>query len=338
VRGDALITLLGVSTAGCIDQLDRCAGRAAAPGAHLVCPVPGWTDRAFDLYVPSAWDGATPLPVVLAIHGGGGQRDAALRGTCPGADRDSPDCLHAVADAMGVAVVYPDGTSTPVFKGTRTWNAGGGAGEFECVSGPACDGDVDDVAYFEDLLAELAATVPVDARRVYATGLSNGGAMSHRLACALPDRIAAIAPVGGGNQWAETGGACPGLVPVLHIHGSEDLCWRYEASAEKCGPLPNDGVHVGIPETMEGWRVRNGCAADTTEEALPDTDPADGTTSVRIRWRGCAAATELVRIDGGGHTWPDGDPLLSEDIVGRTERDWNGNRLILEFFLAHAKP
>lgn len=328
---------LAALASGC--QLDRCAGRPIAPGEHETCPVPGWTDRAFDLYVPSTWDGVSPLPVVIDIHGGGGKRSAARRGSCPNADTSSPDCLTAVADRMGVAVVFPDGTSTPVFKGTRTWNAGGGEGGFNCVSGAACKGHVDDPAYFADLLDELDATIPVDPRRLYATGLSNGGAMSHRLGCQMASRFAAIAPVSGGNQWAETGGACNVQMPVLHIHGTADPCWRFEQSAERCGPLSdNDGIHVGIPETMEGWRVRNGCDATTTETPMPDGDPSDGITSTRIVYDNCAADTELIRIDGGGHSWPGGDALLPESIVGKTAHDWNANQVILEFFLAHPKP
>lgn len=322
----------------CVPQLERCAGRTPAAGSHTTCPVPGWTDRAFDLYVPPGWDGVTPLPVVVDFHGGGGDRQGARKGTCPDGDEASVDCLDAVAGRLGVAVVYPDGTSTPVFKGTRTWNAGGGQGGYQCVSGVACKGDVDDLAYVDDLLDELAATIPVDASRVYATGLSNGGAMSHRLACQRSARFAAIAPVGGGNQWAETGGACEAQVPVLHIHGAADQCWRYETSAQKCGPLDDDGVHVGIAETMEGWRVRNGCGAVPAEEALPDVDPGDFTTSVRLRWPGCAAATEHIRVDGGGHTWPGGDGLLGREVVGTTARDFHANAVILEFFLAHALP
>lgn len=322
----------------CVDQLEPCAGARVAPGKRFTCPTPGWTDRGFDLFVPKTWDGYSPLPLIIDLHGGGGNRGAARRGACPGADTASPGCLDAVAGARGVAVVYPDGTSTPVVKGTRTWNAGGGTGDFHCVSGVACAGHVDDLDYVDDLVREIGLVIPVDPRRIYATGLSNGGAMSHRLACERSERFAAIAALGGANQHGQSGGACVGGTAILQIHGTADPCWRYEQSAQKCGPLPDEGVHVGVAESMEGWRLRNGCGPTPTSAALPDTDPQDGTTSTHLVWPGCGAATELIRIDGGGHTWPGGDPLLGEELVGKTARDFPANERIVEFFLAHAKP
>ncbi len=332
-----LAALFAVLSPGCITPLQRCIERSPKPGDHLTCPTPGWTDRAFDLYLPATWDGRSPLPVVLAFHGGGGNRRGALRVTCPGGDTDSPGCLtHAAAEA-GFAVVLPDGTGSRPLRNVRTWNAGGGHDGFNCTSGGACRQGVDDLRYFDDLLQELGETVPVDPKRIHAAGLSNGGAVTHRLACQRGDVLASIAPVGGTNQFAETGGACPAQVPVLQIHGTEDPCWTYEQSSASCIGSEK-GVKVGVAQSMEGWRQRNACGPSPSTEALPDLDPGDGTHVEHLRWPDCAAPTELLRIVGGGHTWPRGNPYLSESTVGRVTQDLDGNQAMLEFFRAHPKP
>lgn len=331
-----LLAALALVYGGSGCQLEPCAGRPVTPGQSLACPVPGHTDRAFDLELPASWDGSSPLPLLVAFHGGGGNRHGALRVTCPGGDTDSPACLSAQARARGLAVVRPDGTGSRPLRNVRTWNAGGGKGGLDCTSGPACKSGVDDLAYFDDLLAEVQRTVPVDGKRIFLTGLSNGGAISHRIACERPDRIAAIAAVGGANQFAFAGGACPGGVAVLQVHGTDDPCWTYAPTTRSC--LAGDsGLKAGAAESTEGWRVRNGCGATPVETPIPDADPGDGTRSTRVAWPGCSAAVELIRVEGGGHTWPGGFPYLGEDRVGRIPRDY-GSELLLDFLLAHPKP
>ncbi len=331
------VVLLALALGACgFDPLDRCT--TAAAGDRLQCPMPGYTDRAFDLDVPAGWDGSTPLPLIIAFHGGGGNRASTSRITCPGGDLDDPGCLPAIAGAAGMAVVRPDGTGSRPVRNVRTWNAGGGVDDWQCASGPACKAGYDDIGYVDDLLAEVGRIVPLEPRRIYATGISNGGAMTHRLACERPEVLAAIAPVGGGNQHAAAGGSCPDPVPVLHIHGTDDPCWTYDTSARSC--LQTDGkLKVGVDDSMAGWAARNQCGAGAPgEEGIADADPDDGTTSVRLRWPGCAADTELVRVDGGGHTWPDGYQYTGSDRVGIVTHDFDADELIVDFFQAHARP
>ncbi|MBK6462029.1 MAG: hypothetical protein IPF92_13610 [Myxococcales bacterium] len=330
----AVVTLAGAPSA-CLSRAEPCAGVAVRPGDSLECPVPEWVDRGFDLEVPAGWDGRSPLPILFAFHGGGGNRRSAASVTCPDGKLDAPECLSAVAKAAGFALVRADGTGSRPARNVRTWNAGGGVGPWNCTSGGACASGVDDVRFFDDLLAEVGRVVPVDPKRVHLTGLSNGAAISHRLACERPARVASIVTLGGANQHVAAGGVCAGAVPVLHIHGTEDPCWAYETSGRSC--LSEDGEKVGVAPSMEGWRLRNGCEAGTDEAPLPDRDPADGTRSVRVRWRGCAAATEHIRVTGGGHTWPSGHGYLGEDRIGRVTRDF-GNEILVEFLRAHPKP
>jgi len=335
-----LLVLLALGPAGCGFQLAECDAGDARPGARLSCPVPGHTDRAFDLHVPASWDGASPLPVLYAFHGGGGNRAAAARVTCPDGDRGNPACLVPVATAAGFAVVLPDGTGSRPLRNIRTWNAGGGRDGWNCASGGACRAGVDDLRYLDDLHAAVGRVIPIDPARVHATGISNGGALSHRWACERPDVLAAIAPVGGANQFEAAGGTClatGAAVAVLHVHGTADPCWRYEASSDSCIAGENEGVKAGVDETLEAWRLRNGCGPDPAATALPDGVPGDGITATLLAWPGCAADVSLVRIDGGGHTWPGGYAYLGTDRIGPVCRDFDGNAFIVDFFRAHPK-
>jgi|JI10StandDraft_1071094.scaffolds.fasta_scaffold02828_12 polyhydroxybutyrate depolymerase len=335
MRTGAWVAFAIVAASGCLDGDERCRPGALTAGADRACAMPGWLDRGYDVHVPDGWDGTSSLPVVMLFHGGGGNRAGADRTTCPVGAVDSPACLAARATARGFVVVVPDGTGGRPLRGVRTWNAGGGQDGWDCTSGAACRSGVDDVAYVGDLLTELGAALPIDARRLYATGISNGGAISHRLACELPTPLAAIAPVAGANQFADTGGACARATPVLQIHGTEDPCWEYAGGTQAC--LGEGGRKTSVAATLEGWRIRNGCAPTYVDTPVPDVDTTDGVTVTHRVWDGCAAATELYRQDGAGHTWPSGWPYFGEDRIGRVGRDI-GNDQLLDFFASHVAP
>lgn len=326
-NGLSLLVLACWAITGCIEPLSPC---TRVDGATS-CPMPDWVDRAFDIHVPDTWDGTTPLPVIYGFHGGGGNRVGAARVTCPDGDDDSPGCLSAKATAAGYAVVFPDGTGSRPLRNVRTWNAGGGVDNWQCISGPACKAGYDDVAYFDALYTEVRNLIEVDSTRVFATGLSNGAAFPNRLACERPDILAAIAPVGGANQYAAAGGACASGVAVLHIHGTEDPCWGYETSSAAC--LQVDGKDkIGARQSIESWAERNACDPDPTTETLPDSS-VDGTETTRLRWTGCTGAVEHLRVEGGGHTWPGG--FAYSDLAGPVSQDFDADDLILEFFDDH---
>jgi len=301
--------------------------------------VPGFPNRAYIVHLPHGSLPETTLPVVLVLHGGGGNAQGTRRLTCPGGVLVSPRCLEAVGDREGFAVVYPNGTSgTPATS--RTWNAGGGANCFQCVSGLACAENIDDTGYFNALLDDLATALPIDDHRIFATGISNGAAMCHRLACELSDRIAAIAPVAGGNQFS-TAATCSPKRPVydFEIHGTDDPCWGYAGGPAAC--LQVDGLNkISVAQTILDWVGRDGCNPTPSTSSLPDVDPNDGTTTQAVRYAPCNAGSEVSHLEivGGGHTWPGGFLYLPVATVGRVSRDFDANVAIWNFFKLHAMP
>lgn len=262
----------------------------------------GGLERGYLLYVPPTLDLAAPAPLVLSFHGAGGsagqQRDLTL--------------WNALADEEGVIVVYPQGTGLP-----RTFN----------VTTTVMRNDVNDMDYTRVLIAHLAALYCVDPARIYASGISNGGAMSIGLACALADVIAAVGSVAGAYdtvlaEYIETCDA-PRSVPTIAFHGTADHIAPYEGGPAFVFEL------LAYESWTQAWALRSGC------DAVPEVLPVQGEVSGR-RYVNCADEAEMrfYTIDGGGHTWPGGGAQVAL-IVGRTTDDIHATEAMWAFFQAH---
>jgi polyhydroxybutyrate depolymerase len=135
-----------------------------------------------------------------------------------------------------------------------TWNAG------HCCGG-ARDDAVDDVGFVRALVAELKRRLPVDAARIHATGMSNGGMMAHRLACDAADLFASVAAVAGTDNTTACTPSRP--IPVLHIHALDDAHVLYGGGAGPDAFRDPSKVtdFTSVPETITRWTRRNGCSA-----------------------------------------------------------------------------
>lgn len=316
------LAVLGMVSTACGAD---CARVGIAEPGDVTCRMEGWPGRNVLVHTPLGWDGASTLPVVVARHGHSGTKDGFNRTTCESGETGGRNCLNTVADEEGFAVVYPDGTGGFLGFG-RSWNAGGGEDGLRCVGDPACTDGVDDVAYDDDLFALMAEILPLDATRVYAAGMSNGAAMSHRLACERSDRYAAIVTVAGANQASGSPGCSPTVpVPVLHIHGTDDRCWGYEGAVGGACEGDQTGDFVTVADSMAFWAAANGCDDETVSGALPDAADDEQTTA-RSTWTGCEAATEHLRVEGGGHTWPGGWQYLDAETIGPVTLDFSASR------------
>lgn len=115
-------------------------------GTNQLRRMPLWAARPYAVHLPPSYDGKEMYPVVIDIHGGGGNKNTARLSTCPNQNPKSPACLDRVADCEGFIVVYPNGTfESPQAKDIRSFNAGGGADGYVCSSGYACEENIDDV-------------------------------------------------------------------------------------------------------------------------------------------------------------------------------------------------
>src|SRR5262249_15369590 len=158
--------------------------------------------------------------------------------------------------------VYPNGTG---FHDTALfWNSGG-RDRFNGRTPP------NDVAFLGKVIDDLATVANVDPKRVYATGISNGGMMCYRLAAEMSDRIAAVAPISGTLSSDNIQPNRP--VPVLHSHGTEDKLVPSDGGKSAARDMLNC---KSVDDTIRTWTKLDGCPATGKIEELPKkTD--DGT-------------------------------------------------------------
>ena len=345
----ATATLLAVTACGGSAGTDPPAppscptGALASGAADATFAVAGWSDRDYDLVLPASHVCGRPIAVLIALHGGGSNKEGMRKLACLDGDLASGECLQRVAAAAGMAVVFANGTDAVGGKlidpnGVRTWNAGGGSNGYICVSGDACTAGVDDVGYLRALLADVATRTAIDPKRVFVTGMSNGAAMSHRFACEAADVVAAIASVEGENQFALAGCMPSRAVAVLDIHGTSDTCWPYPGGNGGC---LQSGLYVSVESTLAGWAARNGCGLAPSETTLaPIAGVNDGTSVVRQNYSGCAAggALEHLEVVGNGHCWPRGYAYASGTVVGGVmSRQLMTDQAIVDFFAANGR-
>ncbi len=241
--------------------------------------------------------------MVFAFHGGGGEAEGFKRYAG----------LDAVADREGLLVVYPNGTGI-LLRRLLTWNAG------DCC-GYAMNQRVDDVGFAIAALDDLARRAAIDARRIYATGHSNGAMMAYRLAAERPHRIAAIAPVAGAHNLDQFAAGPP--VAVLHIHSVDDPRALYKGGLGP--PFPGSNVrsaHRPVEDGLTRWRRRNTCFGPARTVETRAGTPKTGGTNQRatlLVWDGCAPGGQVAqwKLTGVGHGWP-GNPRaeFGEELIG----------------------
>jgi polyhydroxybutyrate depolymerase len=277
----------------------------------------GGLDRDYYYHRPEAVRREAPMAVVFVLHGGAG-RAKQFAGYLN---------FDTFVDPRNLLVVYPQGFE-------RHWNDGRGDTTITTQQR-----GIDDIAFLRAVLDALAERYPIDRRRVYVAGISNGGMMALRLACAAADTFAAVAAIAASMPDGLAPDCRPARpVPVLLINGTEDPLVPYHGGAVGFGRRDRGKVR-STPDTISQWAGLNGCTAPSTIRVLPDGDPDDGSRITVERRLACRAGTEvtLYRVDGGGHTWPGRPPYLPRFIIGRTNRDIDATEHILDFFDRHAR-
>lgn len=296
--------------------------QGAARSAAARVPIPdgavlrtirvGSLERSFWFVRPAS--AKAPAPAVFVLHGGN-VSDGRVTFRYG---------FHELGARDGVITVHPSGHG-------EGWNDGRET-PFLLTRGGA-----DDVAFFRAMIDQLVAEGAVDPKRIFVTGGSNGGMMTHRLACDLSDRIAGAAPF---VAWmpAPLAARCEPRrpLPILLMGGTADR--MMPIAGGQVAPMSRDdrGKVMSAEDSFNFWRTRNRCGDQVTRQELPDTDPADGTRVSVTRAQGCAAPVELYVVDGGGHRLPGegsrtyGDQGMAA-LSGVSSRDIDGKAVIWEF-------
>ncbi|MFM7843935.1 MAG: alpha/beta hydrolase family esterase [Planctomycetota bacterium] len=283
------------------------------PGDHSRTLTVGDLKRSYLVHIPPQYEPHKPTAVVLAFHGGGANAENMVIFSG----------LNKKADDAGFIVVYPNGTGR---LPNRLLSFNGG----NCCS-YAMTNKIDDVEFTRKLLDDLAKSANIDPRRIFATGMSNGGIMSYLLASELSDRIAAIAPVGGPMGTETCNPKRP--VSVIHFHGSDDEFAPFKGGK---GQGPSGTEFYSVDHSIQAWVKANGCQREPVTTQLPDS-AKDGTTIIRQTYGSGKGGSEvvLVVISGGGHTWPGQEPRLK--ALGKSTKNISANDLMWEFFEKHPR-
>jgi polyhydroxybutyrate depolymerase len=330
----ALVVASGVLAGGA-------SGAAASPGPSTIGPVvaagaamkpavtprgarifgtvlvAGSTVRSYQLYVPRSLPGRTPVPLLVALHGGLGS----------GSQFEQNSGFDGLAESNHFLVVYPNGTPIRRIVPNRlVWNGGG------CCSVAAQDQDnVNDVGFISALIAKLEGRYHIDKHRVFATGHSNGAILAERLACQLSGQIVAIGVQAG--DLSVNGCSMPHPVAALEIHGTQDQ------------NIPINGGHgsrslteTNFPPPVNGLKTiaaQDGCPSTPTNSS----DPSNAAVHFTV-WQPCHGGTvvEWATVAGANHAWM-GHPAsaTTQRLVGSPYLGFDSSAAIWSFLAAHPR-
>lgn len=262
--------------------------------------------RPYEIYVPTSYDGTTPMPLVMLLHGYGAS--AVIQ--------EAYFQVQGLAESRGFIYVRPDGTTNQV--GKQFWNAT-----------PACCGfgtGVDDSTYLMNVIDDISNEYNIDPRRVYVMGHSNGGFMSYRMACDHADRIAAIASLAGSTFVNPSDCSPSQSVSVLQVHGTADQTILYAGSAILGQEYPSAEKTVSI------WATYDQCSAAGAKDSPPiDVDQSIAGPETKVEgFTGCPTGIDVAlwSVEGGGHI----------PAINTASTPYPLTEGIIDFLLAHPKP
>lgn len=266
--------------------------------------------RTYIVHVPRGYDPNKIYPLVVVLHGGFGS----------GANVENQTSLSLLADTNGFIAVYPDGVANS--KGTRTWNAGA------CCGNSSVE-NIDDVGFIKQLITSLESTYNINAKRIFATGMSNGAMLANRLACEASELFTAVAPVSGTVQVPWCSPKRP--VPILMVHGTDDGIVLFNGGSGT-SPVTKGNTFIPVMQTLSQWATLNTCADGKVITSIPSLS-TDSITIDKIEYMNCSAQTVLYRINGGGHSWPGGTPGRAQESAVPT-KSFDASNTIWSFFSA----
>jgi len=293
----------------------------ARMAASSNAPLPDGVDRRVlatgattrDYLLLDARRDKAPAPLVIALHGGGGNGKTMV-----------PRWANK-ARAEGIVVAFPDGVGRD--GRMATWNAGGCCGQAMATKS-------DDVGFIGALIDELVRSGIADPNRIYVTGMSNGGMLTHKVAIALSGKIAAAAAVAGAMFGDETAPVAP--VPMLVMHGAKDQIVPYAGGPSPVGFVASAQSRdfQAVEKTVAFWVRADGCTAAPQVSA-----PGEVQTQA---WTGCKNGSEVLfyRLASATHTWPGAKaPVGATRMLEMTPYDGiDATDAAWAFFKRHVRP
>ena len=273
------------SSADATAKIDR-------PGDYTFSIAHDGLTRLYRVHVPQRYSAATPAPLVLAFHGGGGDMNYMAS--------DKNYGLISKADAEGFVVVFPNGYSKLNSGKFATWDAG------TCCAA-ARDQNVDDVGFVRKIIGNVTHQLNIDRKQIYATGMSNGGMLTYRLACEMADTFKAIASVAGTDNTTSCAPKAP--ISILHIHAKNDDHVLYSGGAGKTfRDMSKVADFTSVPATIAKWVKLNSC--NPTPQRVLETPGAYCDKYTQCRGN---VAVQLCVTDTVGHSWPGGTKVRGDE-------------------------
>ncbi|MEP6675649.1 MAG: PHB depolymerase family esterase [Ferruginibacter sp.] len=266
--------------------------------------------REYMLHLPTDYSASKQLPLVMIFHGGGGNAKQMQRYMK----------MDAIADRESFITVYPQGIN-------KQWNDGR---EFK-----ASISENDDVQFISQLLDSLKLYYAVDMKKVFATGISNGGFFSIYLSYKLSDRFLAVAPVCASIPQRIDDEFRPAVpVSFLLINGTKDPLVPYNGGEVGNKLTGNRGGCTSTEKTIKKYLAIDGITSAAVTENIPDENKTDNCTAVKYTYRNESNGTNvtLIKIINGGHALPGGSQYLPKIIIGKVCKDFDANEIIWEFF------
>ncbi len=282
-------------------------------GNHRIDLTFGGLQRSYIVHVPAGV--SKSAPVVINLHGGGSNAE----------QQQKFSGMDAVADREHFIVVYPNGTGS---ERMRVWNAG-------TCCGAAPLERIDDVGFIRAVIDDLSRRIPIDRKRVYATGMSNGAMMSYRIAAEAPDLVAAIAPVSGSMVLMNFHSTHP--VPVMHFHSVDDPRALYFGGLGPAFPGTSiRSLHPPVEERLAKWIGVDGCRTTPSIAKSVKGKPGtadEGNTATKLVYAPCSTGANVVlwKLSGSGHVWP-GRDIRAPRLLGRATHLVDANEEIWAFF------
>jgi len=270
-------------------------------------------ERVFTLHIPSSYNGSTATPLVLFLHGGGGNSQSAQNFTN----------FNTISDQEGFLVAYPQGGFT-AGPNSFVWADGRGLG--------ADTQGIDDVGFINALVDQLIQDYNVNPAKVYLCGFSNGSFLTQKIAFENNTRFAAMGTLGGTMHQGFFDTGNPGrAIPMMYVFGTADPLVPYNGGFVSNNP--DFERVVGVEQAVDFWVANNQSQTVVPPVEVANFNNADSSTVTVFEYTNglCNnAAVKFYRINGGGHTWP-GVAIQSQDL-GRTNLDIQASRELWQFF------